>query len=120
MAQIQAQLFRRSLEILGNARKALLNFAFVDVNLVGLGFLDLKRFIDQITQHLHAQPFTFFIGDLAAIGEQDQRQTLINICPGDDVSVHDGGWLAQIGSTLPNVVKVDGRFSPHWAPHHRQ
>jgi hypothetical protein len=78
----------------------MINLAFFNLNLIGLGFLDLKQLINQIAHHLHAQTVGFFGANLAAIGEHDQGEALVHVCAGDNLTIHNRGCFAQMGVNL--------------------
>ena len=58
--------------------------------------MNLERFIDQIAQHLKPEPFLFLRRNSAAIGYNDQCQTVVDVGARDDVTVHDRRRLAQV------------------------
>ncbi len=98
--QIAVELGRRLAEIGRHALIALLYFGRIDLDVVGGGFLDLERFVDQVAQNLDAQPLLFRFLHLAAIGGDDERQALVDVRPGDDPAVDDRRRLADIGVAL--------------------
>jgi hypothetical protein len=74
-----------------------------NLDLLRSGFLDLERLVDQVAQDLKAQPLPLFVGKLAAIGRDDERQPLpLTIA----VAVR------TLGSRLPKTVMSFGRLRP--------
>ena len=67
--------------------------ARLDLDLFGLGGLDLQRFVDQVAQHLLAQALDLVGRDLAAVGDGQQREPLVDVGLGDDLAVDDRGRL---------------------------
>ena len=57
------------------------------------GGLDLERLVDQVAEHLLAQAIELVGGNLAAIGDREQREPLVDVGLGDDVAVDDRGRL---------------------------
>src|SRR3546814_12103071 len=93
-------------EILGDAGIALVDLRAVNNDVIGLCFLNLKRFVDQIAENLQAQPFLLLLFHLSAIGSADERQPLVDIRPRDDLPIDNGGGFADIGiADRKSVVK---------------
>ena len=59
--------------------------------------LNLKRFIDQIAEHLHPQAGQFVISNLVVRGRDQQSNPLINVRARNDVPVYDRCSRANIG-----------------------
>src|SRR3546814_15794838 len=101
-------LFRSLPEILGGAGIALVGLRAVNNDVIGLCFLDLKRFVDQIAENLQAQPFLLLLFHLSAIGSDDERQPLVDIRPRDDLTIDNGGGFADIGIALAEQRDIRG------------
>jgi hypothetical protein len=94
-AQEGGELLRRLLEVLGVTAEILIELALFDLDVFGLGRLDLQRLVHQVAQHLLAQPRLLLGRDAAAVGETDEGDAVIDIGAGDDVAVDDRGGLAN-------------------------
>jgi hypothetical protein len=94
-AQIIGEVLGVAFEVTGHTREGLLDLVSRDLDLVGLGFLDLKGFVDQVAQHLEAKPFALFTLDFAVVCGKNQRQPLIDVGLRDDRAVDDRGRLAN-------------------------
>ena len=73
----------------GDALDGPVDIRSLDLDLVGLGRLNLQRLVDQIAQHLLPQLVELVGGNLTAIGDRQELQTLINIGLRDHVAIHD-------------------------------
>src|SRR3546814_266013 len=85
--QVSIELLGVLPEILGDAGIALVDLRAVNNDVIGLCFLNLKRFVDQIAENLQAQPFLLLLFHLSAIGSDDERQPLVDIRPRDDLTI---------------------------------
>jgi len=65
----------------------------LDFDLFSLRGLNLERFVDEIAEDLLAQPLDFLRGDLRALGNRQQLQSLIDVRLGDHLAVDDCGRL---------------------------
>src|SRR3546814_742811 len=79
---------------------ALVDLGLVHLDVVGGGFLDLERFVDEVAQHLDATPFLLLVRPLAAIGGDDQGHALVDVGAGDYAAVDEGRRLADIWVAL--------------------
>ena len=61
----------------------------LDLDLVGLGRLNLQRLVDQIAEHLLAQLIKLVGRNLTAIGDRQELQALIDVRLGDHIAIHD-------------------------------
>ena len=88
----------RATEILfGDTVEILINLILADLDFVRSRFLNLQRFVDQVGKDLDAETRYFLGRQLAVIGDQDQRQSLIDIGARNDFAVHNGCRAADIG-----------------------
>src|SRR3546814_12604205 len=90
-------------------RSALVDLRAVNNDVIGLCFLNLKRFVDQIAENLQAQPFLLLLFHLSAIGSDDERQPLVDIRPSDNITIDNGGGFAAIGSALADNRYIRGK-----------
>src|SRR3546814_5551949 len=89
-------------------RSALVDLRAVNNDVIGLCFLNLKRFVVQIAENLQAQPFLLLLFHLSAIGSDDERQPLVDIRPRDDLTIDNGGGFADIGLALAEQRDIRG------------
>ncbi|MET3826758.1 hypothetical protein ABIC16_002451 [Sphingomonas sp. PvP055] len=100
-AQIGAHVRGRLAEVAADDRiVALVDFLERDFDVRGLGFLDLERLVDQLTDHEQAVLRHFLFGQLHVARGEQKGETLVDVGPGDHRSVDDRGWLADVGIHL--------------------
>ena len=107
--QISRHRFGGAFEILGDAGIALRHISRRNFDFVRFGFLNLKRLIDQVAQHLHAQTFFFRSINLAAIGKHDERHALVHVGTREDLTIDDSGRLAKRWLNLSKGGKRGGQ-----------
>ena len=78
------------------------------VDLLLRGRLDLQRLVDQVAQHLGAEPLDLLGRQLDLVRGHDQRQPLIDVAAGDDVAVDDRRRLADARILLADELDVVG------------
>jgi len=83
------ELVRSLLHVRGDPDDGLVDVGRLDRDLLAPRFLDLQRLVDQVAQHLLAQAVDLAGGDLAAVGDRQQRQALIDVGLGNDGAVDD-------------------------------
>ena len=93
----------------GNPRICGFDFIVADHHVLGLGFLNLQRFIHQVAQHLQPQPLQFVRSDLAAAGCDHQRDALIDIGASDHFTVDDNRGAAVVSVDLAEDLRVFGQ-----------
>ena len=98
--EILGEILGRVAEISRHAGEVLVQLRLRDLDILGSCRLNLQRLVDEIAQNLQLEPVAFLVAHLAAIGEHDQRQALIDVRFGDHLAVHQRGRLADIGIAL--------------------
>ena len=98
--------------LLRDARVGLADIVGGDRNIVGGGLLDFERLVDQVAQHLQAQPRALGIRNLAAIGRDDQRHALVHVGAGDDRAVDHRRGAPDIGILAAEQGQPVGQIEP--------
>jgi len=100
------ELLGRLLHVPGDAGDRLVDVRRLDGDLLGLGRLDLKRFVDEVAKDLLAQAVHFVGRNLSAIGDGEKREPLVDVGLGNDIAVDDGGRLDDRGHCCPEHLWI--------------
>ena len=87
------KLRRGLLGIFRDALNGLVDIRLLDLDLLGFCRLYLESLVDQVPEHLIAQPIDFLGRDLSTVGNCKEGEALLNVCLSDHVAVDDRGCL---------------------------
>ena len=104
--QVVGELCGIHLHAFGDAHDGLVDILVRDLDLGSLGRLNLKRFVDQVAQHLLAQLLDLIGGQLAIVRNGQQRQPLFDVGLGDDLAIHDRRGLHDRGHRLSEDLGI--------------
>ena len=104
--EIGRHLFGSLLHAGCDALNGLVDVGLLDLDLLGLGRLDLEHLVDQVAKHLLAKRIDLIGRNLVAIGDGEEREALVDIGLGDHVAVHDRRRLDHRRHGRPEHLRV--------------
>ncbi|MCY1171186.1 hypothetical protein D9M73_112900 [compost metagenome] len=112
-AQIDAHLGDRLAEVARDGLIALVDLVGCQLDLGGLGLLDLQRFVDQLPRDQQLVLRHFLGRQLQVARCHQQGDALVDVGAGDHRAVDDRGWLADVGIDLAENLQVLRNVEPH-------